>query len=200
MAHPYGVLPLDALALAGGANTVRDAGFGRLARLSDEAIMNILGNLPARDLARLGTCSKALYAFANFDDLWKGLLLEVRGPGAAAGTLGHGPWPATERMLCAHYLHRARRLVLWRHRDDPIQPAGMCTCCHLRSCTGTRWLRFCGRSTRVRLRRGPLRAAGRSRTWRPRCPATGAAASGRGAWRGSTPTCSTSPGSAPAWP
>lgn len=79
MSHPYGVLPLDALPLTGGVNSARDAGFGKsLGKLSDEAIMNVFSHLSARDLCRLSSVSKAFYVFCNADELFKGLLLEVR--------------------------------------------------------------------------------------------------------------------------
>ncbi len=88
MAHPYGVLPLEAMEALGVTNAVRDAGLGRgrkgLAQLSDELLMAILGNLGAKDLAVLSTVSKALSVFCNTDDLYKGLLLEVRFKGHTA--------------------------------------------------------------------------------------------------------------------
>ena len=56
----------------------RSAGLGDLATLSDECILAILQQLPGVDLARLSTVSRALYCFAQHNELWKALVLEVR--------------------------------------------------------------------------------------------------------------------------
>lgn len=81
MEHPYGVQP--ALGVFGDgsdeARSVRSRGLGTLAALPDEAILGMLGELPAADLARLATVSRFFYVFCNHDELWKGLCLEVRG-------------------------------------------------------------------------------------------------------------------------
>lgn len=76
MEHPCGVQPECAAHLIGDDNSVRTKGLGKLSSLSDEAILNLLYLLSAVDLARLSTCSKALYAFCNYDELWKSLTLE----------------------------------------------------------------------------------------------------------------------------
>ena len=94
MEHPHGVQPVLGLFDGGSddALSVRSAGLGRLAALPDEALMNILEQLSAADLARLATVSKVLWVFCNHDELWKGLCLEV-GAGwwvLAAGSLAGG--------------------------------------------------------------------------------------------------------------
>ena len=77
MGHPFGVQPEHVAHLIGDdPGAVRNAGLGRLSRLSDEAVLNILGFLPAGDLATLAAASKALYCFANHEELWKALTLE----------------------------------------------------------------------------------------------------------------------------
>jgi hypothetical protein len=76
MGHPYGVQPEHIARLAGDTNAVRDSGLGRLAQLSDEAVLCILNHLAARDLAALAAASRALYCFANHEELWKALALE----------------------------------------------------------------------------------------------------------------------------
>ena len=53
-------------------------GLGQLNRLSDELLLRILGNLTANSLGRLSACCKGLYCFANHEDLWRTLVLEVR--------------------------------------------------------------------------------------------------------------------------
>ena len=78
MAHPYGVLPGD-LAPSDERQSCRHALGKYFSKLPDEAILGILGWLSAKDLARLSTCSKAFYVYANTDELYKALLLEVKG-------------------------------------------------------------------------------------------------------------------------
>lgn len=58
----------------------RAAGLGELAVLSDECIMEVLQLLPGDCLARVSTVSRALYFLAAHNELWKALVLEVRGP------------------------------------------------------------------------------------------------------------------------
>lgn len=81
MEHPLGVQPLMGL-FEGGADAsarLRSAGLGRLAALPDEALLSVLHELSPADLARLATCSRALWAFASHDELWKGHCLEASG-------------------------------------------------------------------------------------------------------------------------
>jgi hypothetical protein len=87
MEHPHGVQPNLGLFDEGGAATpsVRSAGLGRLAALPDEALLNVLENLSAADLARLATASKVLWVFCQHEELWKALSLEV-------GRVGAGGW------------------------------------------------------------------------------------------------------------
>jgi hypothetical protein len=79
MEHPHGVQPALGLfeGSADAARSMRSAGLGALALLPDECILAVLENLPARDLARLATGSRFLWAFCQHDELWKGLCLEV---------------------------------------------------------------------------------------------------------------------------
>jgi hypothetical protein len=63
---------------AGAAPDIRPHGLGVLAALTDDALLRLLYLLPAADLQRVGMASRALYAFAHFDELWKALALEVR--------------------------------------------------------------------------------------------------------------------------
>lgn len=74
--HPYGVQPEHIAELIGDNNVVRNKGLGSISKISDEAILNILGYLSARDLAILQATSKALYCFCNQEELWKALVLE----------------------------------------------------------------------------------------------------------------------------
>ena len=64
---------------------------GRLAALPDEALLNVLENLPAADLARLATSSKVLWVFCQHEELWKALCLEVGWVGGVGwcGWVGH---------------------------------------------------------------------------------------------------------------
>ena len=58
-------------------------GLGQLNRLSDELLLRVLSQLTANSLGRLSACCKGLYCFANHEDLWRTLVLEVR-PNACA--------------------------------------------------------------------------------------------------------------------
>ena len=53
------------------------AGLGRLRVFNDELLMQVLSLLPAEALARLACVNRALYCFANHEDLWRALTLEV---------------------------------------------------------------------------------------------------------------------------
>ena len=74
--HPLGILPRGNLLVLGGEDT-RSIGLGDLAVLSDELLLGILAELPARTLATAGLASRALYCFCSHDDLWRTLALEV---------------------------------------------------------------------------------------------------------------------------
>lgn len=75
--HLVGVQPLGACFQSDCVN-VRNSGLGKLACFSDEQILAVLSCLGARDLIRLSSVSKALYCFANHEELWKSLVIEVR--------------------------------------------------------------------------------------------------------------------------
>lgn len=53
------------------------AGLGNLHVLGDDLVLQVIGQLDARDLANASLASKALYCFAGFEDCWKALVLEV---------------------------------------------------------------------------------------------------------------------------
>lgn len=76
MEHPHGVQPALGLFEDEGERGARAAGLGLLAPLPDEALMAILEQLPARDLARLACASRFLWAFCQHDELWKAFCLE----------------------------------------------------------------------------------------------------------------------------
>jgi len=70
---------------------LRDAGLGALRPLPDDLLLDVLGLLPARDLAALSVASKALYVVASHDPLWRALVLHELG-----GTFDFaGSWRAT---------------------------------------------------------------------------------------------------------
>lgn len=86
--HPYGIKPCGQAYLERFPDA-RAPGLGHMAALSDELLLSLLYLLPAADLQRLGMASKALYAFAHYDELWKALLLEV---GSFSVWDGAGSW------------------------------------------------------------------------------------------------------------
>ena len=74
--HLVGVQPLGACFESGSKN-VRNAGLGKLACFLDEQVLSVLSCLGAKDLISLSSVSKALYCFANHEELWKALVIEV---------------------------------------------------------------------------------------------------------------------------
>jgi hypothetical protein len=58
---------------------LRDVGLGALRPLPDDLLLDVLGLLPARDLAALSAASKALYVVASHDPLWRALVLDELG-------------------------------------------------------------------------------------------------------------------------
>jgi len=54
----------------------RDIGLGNLWKFSDEFVVKIFNFLDAKSLLRIMAVNKVLYAFANFDDIWRQRTLE----------------------------------------------------------------------------------------------------------------------------
>lgn len=75
LVQPLGNLFLSATPRA----NLRDAGLGALRPLPDDLLLDVLGLLPARDLAALSVASKALYVVASHDPLWRTLVLDELG-------------------------------------------------------------------------------------------------------------------------
>ncbi|WIA16759.1 hypothetical protein OEZ85_013410 [Tetradesmus obliquus] len=108
--HPYGVQPWGNFYLTG-VPEIRTAGLGLLSPLPDELLLDLLFNLPAADLARLGLASKALYCFAHTSELWKALAIqELEGDFAWCGS-----WRET------YLQHKARGYVAHSHRPLAVQ-------------------------------------------------------------------------------
>uniref|UniRef100_A0ACD5WUJ9 Uncharacterized protein n=1 Tax=Avena sativa TaxID=4498 RepID=A0ACD5WUJ9_AVESA len=82
------VQPLGNLLLAAARRAnLRDSGLGALRPLPDDLILDILGLLPARDLAALSVASKAFYVISSHDTLWRAIVLaELGGDFAFAGS------------------------------------------------------------------------------------------------------------------
>jgi F-box domain len=76
MGHYCGVQPEHVAEFIGDTNDVRTKGLGLVSKLSDEAVLNILGFLDAQSLAILQSVSKAFYCFCNHEELWKALVLQ----------------------------------------------------------------------------------------------------------------------------
>ncbi|KAG5179851.1 hypothetical protein JKP88DRAFT_325953, partial [Tribonema minus] len=97
MDHPYGVQPMG-MALLSHDPPCRNPGFGAIACLKDEQLLDLWGYLDGADLARASAVSRAVYALCHAaDDLWKALVLRAmwaRPPGATLRTRG-GTWRAT---------------------------------------------------------------------------------------------------------
>lgn len=52
-------------------------GLGKLNKLSDEIILEILTYLKSEDIGRISCLSKAWYCFSYFEDIWKSQVLKV---------------------------------------------------------------------------------------------------------------------------
>ena len=50
---------------------------GVLHQMEDGALLSILGYLDARSLSCLASTCRALYCFANHEELWKSLTIQV---------------------------------------------------------------------------------------------------------------------------
>lgn len=74
--NSYGVEPLGNLLFQTSVANVRDVGLGSLRSLTDELLLDILGLLGAKDLARLAAVSRAFYVVVHQDSLWRNLVLE----------------------------------------------------------------------------------------------------------------------------
>ena len=75
--HPYGVLPAGNAYLCSPEEAmVRPKGLGLiLAKLTDEALIELLAFLNANELSRCSACSRAFYVYAHHSDLWRDLTL-----------------------------------------------------------------------------------------------------------------------------
>ncbi|KAF9951039.1 hypothetical protein BGZ72_007339, partial [Mortierella alpina] len=78
--HPLGIKPLGNYYMdatrADFTGSCRGPSLGRLARLTDEIIMEILDLLSPVDLLTLGATSRVLYGLTHLDDVWKTLTIE----------------------------------------------------------------------------------------------------------------------------
>eukprot|EP00586_Coscinodiscus_wailesii_P009596 CAMPEP_0172507872 /NCGR_PEP_ID=MMETSP1066-20121228/207174_1 /TAXON_ID=671091 /ORGANISM="Coscinodiscus wailesii, Strain CCMP2513" /LENGTH=147 /DNA_ID=CAMNT_0013285583 /DNA_START=140 /DNA_END=580 /DNA_ORIENTATION=+ len=77
--HKYGVLPRGNIP----PNTKthpRQTSFGQLHALTDTCLLATLEFLDAVTLASLLQCSRYLYVFGHFDDLWRDLVLRKKTP------------------------------------------------------------------------------------------------------------------------
>jgi hypothetical protein len=77
--HPLGIQPWGNAYMQGKTDVgalCRHRGLGRLSMLQDQDILNIFGFFSAKELCRFATVSKSFYVFAQYEDLWRTLLLE----------------------------------------------------------------------------------------------------------------------------
>ncbi|KAF9275930.1 hypothetical protein BGZ68_010368 [Mortierella alpina] len=78
--HPLGIKPLGNYYMdatrSDFTGSCRGPSLGRLARLTDEIIMEILDLLSPMDLLTLGATSRVLYGLTHLDDMWKTLTIE----------------------------------------------------------------------------------------------------------------------------
>eukprot|EP01065_Artemidia_motanka_P000279 TRINITY_DN10114_c0_g2_i1.p1 TRINITY_DN10114_c0_g2~~TRINITY_DN10114_c0_g2_i1.p1 ORF type:complete len:517 (+),score=141.47 TRINITY_DN10114_c0_g2_i1:657-2207(+) len=72
--HPHGVQPLGNLLLTSRPN-IRAQGIGRLSRVSDAAIQEVISYCGAADVASLAGVCRSLHCFANSEEVWKSLTL-----------------------------------------------------------------------------------------------------------------------------
>jgi len=89
--HPRGVQPTSHQQLLSGKVDSRRDGLGRLAVLDDGLLLQVLELLPHGTLGCLAVASRALYCFANHEDLWKALVIE----GSPGGFTYRSTWKET---------------------------------------------------------------------------------------------------------
>jgi len=53
------------------------AGLGHLRCFNDELLLRVFGALKAQELGVLASTCKALYCFANHEELWRAFVLQV---------------------------------------------------------------------------------------------------------------------------
>jgi hypothetical protein len=71
--HPYGIKPLgDSVGID---CNCRNDGLGQLSVLSDEVIIELLQHCPVHTLTLFSAVSQAAYAFANFEEVWRDLVI-----------------------------------------------------------------------------------------------------------------------------
>eukprot|EP01023_Acetabularia_acetabulum_P018056 TRINITY_DN19112_c0_g1_i2.p1 TRINITY_DN19112_c0_g1~~TRINITY_DN19112_c0_g1_i2.p1 ORF type:complete len:503 (+),score=77.97 TRINITY_DN19112_c0_g1_i2:87-1595(+) len=76
LVHPQGIQPQGNLWLNPGDGDARQGGLGLLNKIEDQTLLQILDKVDALTLARLSICSKALYCFGNYEELWKAQVLD----------------------------------------------------------------------------------------------------------------------------
>ncbi|KAI4300616.1 hypothetical protein L6164_033972 [Bauhinia variegata] len=93
----YVVQPLGNLYLNPGSTNSRDTGLGNFHTLTDELVLEILGLLGDIELGVLATVSKSFYVFANYEPLWRNLVLE----NFSGGFRYNGTWKSA--FISANY-------------------------------------------------------------------------------------------------
>jgi len=76
--HPYGVQPMGNMFADGAQSSIR-GGLGAFSPVGDQAVLDLLEMLDARQLGRLTCCSRALYVYCHHADIWRSLVLKVFG-------------------------------------------------------------------------------------------------------------------------
>ncbi|KDQ19889.1 hypothetical protein BOTBODRAFT_380843 [Botryobasidium botryosum FD-172 SS1] len=87
--HPLSILPRGNMLLSSAPSSIRMLGLGSLAPLTDTLVIEVLSLVPHVELLLLSACSKAFFAFARHEQLWKNLYLD-----GSKGVLlsWHGSW------------------------------------------------------------------------------------------------------------
>lgn len=73
--HPYGIQPWGNSYSPSAEPSIREPSLGALRVLSDEALVEVLGQVGARGLCTLARTSRILYVLSHIEDLWKALVI-----------------------------------------------------------------------------------------------------------------------------
>jgi hypothetical protein len=122
-AHPYGIRPLgDSVGID---CNCRNGGLGQLSVLSDEVMIELLQYCPVHALNLFSAVSLAAYAFANYEELWRDLVIRK-----TKGDFGfRRDWKTTYVGLSRHTVRTdtwERRLRLRNFYSDYLFQAWYC--------------------------------------------------------------------------
>ncbi|KNC54452.1 F-box protein [Thecamonas trahens ATCC 50062] len=73
--HPRGVVPQGNALVPGAAASIRASGLGAFAVFSDSDLLDLLKRLGVWAVGKLAQCSRAMYTYANEEEIWRAVVL-----------------------------------------------------------------------------------------------------------------------------